>query len=79
MASLCNVGLTSSNLVLTGGNDILRCQMLKETYYTFFSFPSVFYISSCACKDFESEKGQSLHQQKLLSPTENAAPETPRQ
>ena len=30
-------------------------------------------------KDLEGEKGRSLHQQKLLSPTENTAPETPRQ
>ena len=30
-------------------------------------------------KDLESQKGQSPHQQKLLSPTENTAPETPRQ
>lgn len=38
-SSKSNVGPTSSNLVLAGGIDILRCQMLKETYYAFVAFP----------------------------------------
>lgn len=54
--------------------------MLKETYCAFssFSFSSLFSICSAACKKSWKFKGQSPHPQKLLSPTLNTVPETPR-
>ena len=58
--------------------------VFKETYDAFFAFPLVLYIYLLVhVKDRESKKKkkrfQCLLQQKLLSPTENTAPETPRQ
>ena len=44
-----------------------------------FYFPLVYFICSCAYKRSWKLKGQSQHQQTLLSPTENTAPETPHQ
>ena len=39
----------------------------------FFPFPQCFIKVVMHLKDLESLKGQSLHQQKLLSPTESTA------
>ena len=54
--------------------------MLMETSRVFssFSFSSLFYICSGACKKSWKFKGQSPHPQKLLSPTLKTVPEKPR-
>ena len=46
--------------------------------FCLFPFPSTVCVLE-QVKYLESEKGQSLHQQKLLSPTEITGPERPRQ
>ena len=50
---------------------------LKETFNALlcFPFPSVCHKGSCACKKKKKKLERSEHQQKLLSPTENTAPE----
>ena len=58
----------------------LCCVSFKENYYVFsFVAPSfsVLYVL-VHVKGLDDQKGQSPHEQKILSPTENAAPEMPR-
>lgn len=39
----------------------------------------ILYMFSCMIKGLESSKGQNPHQRKLISPTDNTAPEIPHQ
>ena len=56
------------------------CQRRPITLFPLFPFSfSVLYMFLVNVKGLESLIDQSLHQQRLLSPAENTAPETPRQ
>ena len=46
----------------------------RKRYSLFISFPSLCYMFLCMQKILKFKRGWSLHQQNLLSPTENTAP-----
>ena len=60
-------------LVKSSVMELLHYQ--KDTYYVFLQ--CFIHICFCACKK-RFEKFKKLHRQKLLCPTENTAPGTPR-
>ena len=58
----------------------IRTKMMNQWEVTHRILPvkEMFMKCSCTCKSLENKKkDQSRHQQQLLSPTENTAPETP--